>query len=278
VQDEVVARIVEALVGRLAASQLPDRNPPKSLEAYDLCVRGRFLYQRTMAEEGKEARELFRQAIALDPDYTEAHARLALTHWMGWVNWFEPEDPHRRLALEIARRAVALDANDPYAHSALGFVLEYEHQYEESAAEMETALRLDPNHADTYAMQSDLLVMEGRPLDAIESIARALRLNPHPPPWYYWTQGEAEYAARQYEKAIATLRREATYGTPSRSILAAALAQLGRIEEARVEGRLFMADYPSFRIESFLDTQPFRNKADREHFAEGYRKAALPEA
>jgi hypothetical protein len=39
-----------------------------------------------------------------------------------------------------------------------------------------------------------------------------------------------------------------------------------------------MADYPSFRIESFLDTQPFRNKADREHFADGYRKAALPEA
>ena len=40
VQDEVVARIVEALLGKLAVSKLPDRNPPKSLEAYDLCVRG----------------------------------------------------------------------------------------------------------------------------------------------------------------------------------------------------------------------------------------------
>jgi hypothetical protein len=59
--------------------------------------------------------------------------------------------------------------------------------------------------------------------------------------------------------------------------LAAALAQLGRLEEARTEGRLFMADYPDFRIESFLDTQPFRHRADREHFAEGYRKAWLPE-
>ena len=76
---------------------------------------------------------------------------------------------------------------------------------------------------------------------------------------------------------MATLRSAATYGTPSRSILAAALAKLGLIEEAQVEGRLFMVDYPTFRIKSFLKTQPFRHAEDREHFAEGYRQAALPE-
>jgi TolB-like protein/Tfp pilus assembly protein PilF len=277
VQDEVVARIVEALVGKLAASNLRNRKPPKSVEAYDLCVRGRFLYQRAMAEEGKEARRLFEEAIALDPDYAEAHAFLAWTHWMSWVNWFEPADPHRRLALEIARRAVAIDPNDAWAHTVLGFVLEYEQEYEESTIHIETALRLDPNHADTYNIRADLLVMEGRPLEAIESAKQSFRLNPHPPGLYYWAMGEAEYASRQYENAVATLRHEATYGTPSRSILAAALAQLDRLEEARFEGRLFMAAYPNFRIESFLDTQPFRHRADRELFAEGYRKAALPE-
>jgi TolB-like protein/class 3 adenylate cyclase len=276
-QDEVVTRIAEALVGKLAASKLPERRPPKNVEAYDLCVRGRFLYQRAMATEGKEARRLFEQAVALDPEYAEAYAWLAQTHWMGWVNWFEPAEPHRPLALELARRAVALDPNNPWAHTVLGFVLQYEHQYEASAAHMETALRLDPNNADTYWWLTDLLVMEGRPLEAIECAVQALRLNPHPPPGYYWAKGEAEYAARQYEAAVATLRHEATYGTPSRSILAAALAQLGRLEDARIEGRLFMADYPDFRIESFLDTQPFRHRADREHFAEGYRKAGLPE-
>jgi tetratricopeptide (TPR) repeat protein len=230
-----------------------------------------------MATEGKEARRLFEQAITLDPEYAEPHARLAMTHWFAWTNWFEPVEPHRRLALEIARHAVDLAPNDPYAHLTLGFVLEYEHEYDASAAEVATALRLDPNHADTYATQTDLLVMEGRPLEAIESSKQAFRLNPHPPAWYYWPKGEAEYAARQYENAVATLRHEATYGTPSRSVLAAALAQLGRLEEARIECRLFMADYPDFRIESFLDTQPFRHRADREHFADGYRKVGLPE-
>jgi TolB-like protein len=277
VQDEVIARIVEALLGKLAVSKLPDRKPPKSIEAYDLCVRARFLWQRSMVEEGREARRLFEQAIALDPDYAEAHAYLAWTHWMGWVNWFEPVDAHRQLALDIARRAVTLDPNEAFAHGVLAFVLFYEHEYDESAREIDAALHVDPNHADIHAMRTDLLVMDGRPLDAIESIARALRLNPRPPAWYLWLKGEAEYASRQYENAVATLRCEATYGTPSRSILAAALAQLGRLDEARTEGRLFMADYPDFRIESFFDTQPFRNRTDREHFAEGYRKSALPE-
>jgi Tfp pilus assembly protein PilF len=206
VQDELVARIVEALVGKLAVSKLIERKPPARLEAYDLCVRGRFLYHRMEAKGGKEARQLFQQTIAIDPNYAEAHAYLAMTHWLGWTNWQEPVNPNRQLALQHARRGVALDPNDPFAHLVLGFVLGYEHQYEESAAEVETALRLDPNHAYTYAQRADLLVMDGRPLEAITSVGQALRLDPHPPPWYYWAKGEAEYAARQYESAVATLR------------------------------------------------------------------------
>jgi TolB-like protein/Tfp pilus assembly protein PilF len=276
-QDEVVARIVEALLGKLAASRLPGRRPPKNVEAYDHLARGRFLYQRSMLEEGMEARRSFEKAIEIDPEYAEAHAFLAWTHWMGWTNWFEPEDPHRRLSLEIAERAVALDPDDGFAHLVLGWVLRYEHKYEAAETEILIGLRIDPNNADIHAMLTDLLVMDGKPREALASVARAMRLNPRAPAWYYWLKGEAEYALRDYVSAIETLRHESTYGTPSRSILAAALAQLGRIEDARIEARLFMADNPEFRIETFLNTQPFRNQTDREHFADGYRKAGVPE-
>ena len=60
-----------------------------------------------------------------------------MTHWFAWTNWFEPVDPHRRLALEMARHAVALDPNDPWAHTVLGFVLGYDGFYDESAAQLE---------------------------------------------------------------------------------------------------------------------------------------------
>jgi hypothetical protein len=87
----------------------------------------------------------------------------------------------------------------------------------------------------------------------------------------------AQYAARQYDSAVVTLRKEATYRTVSRRILAASLAQLGRIDEAQQEAALFMAGNPLFTISHWASTQPFRDEAMREHFVDGYRKAGLPE-
>ena len=86
-----------------------------------------------------------------------------------------------------------------------------------------------------------------------------------------------ETAAGQYEAAVKTLRNEATYGTESRRLLAAALAQLDRQEEARDEAKLYLARNPRFRISYWVETQPFRDLATRDRFVEGYRKAGLPE-
>lgn len=276
VQDEVVAHIVEALAGKFAVAAMPERKVPKNLDAYDLVVRGRFLHHTMSLSEGIEARELFARAVALDPDYAEARAYLALTHWLGWTNWFEPIDPHRRLAVEHAKQAVSLDPNDPWAHTVLGHVLNYEHEYDAASEQFEVALRLDPNHADTHGLRADLLALHGRPIEALASVAEAMKLNPHAPAFYYWLKGQAEYVARRYKDAIDTLKHKSTYASASRSILAAALAQIGRLDEAQLEGRLFMADYPDFTINEFLSGQAFRHEHDREHFAEGYRKAGLP--
>jgi tetratricopeptide (TPR) repeat protein len=126
-------------------------------------------------------------------------------------------------------------------------------------------------------MQSDLIVMSGRPADAVEHVQKALRLNPHPPHWYYWMLGHAQYALRQYDRAAETLRKEETYRAGSRRILAATLAQLGRLDEARREAELFMIHNPHFKISQWVATRPFRDEAVREHFVDGYRKAGLPE-
>jgi hypothetical protein len=55
------------------------------------------------------------------------------------------------------------------------------------------------------------------------------------------------------------------------------LAQLGRIDEARQEAALFIANNPHFTISHWASTQPFQDELMREHFVDGYRKAGLPE-
>lgn len=74
-----------------------------------------------------------------------------------------------------------------------------------------------------------------------------------------------------------TRAEDETYRAGSRRILAAALAQLERIDEARREAELFMILNPHFTISQWVATRPFRDEAVREHFVDGYRKAGLPE-
>lgn len=156
-------------------------------------------------------------------------------------------------------------------------VLAYENRWAESDEEFSAALKLDPNNADAWAYLSDMSYLCGRVTEGLEQIQKALRLNPRPASWYYWLLGQAQYAARQYESAVATLRNEDTYRTGSRRILAASLAQLGRLEEARQEAEMFMVSNPHFTISHWASTQPFRDEAMRAHFIDGYLKAGLPE-
>ena len=276
VQDEVTAKIVEALAGRLVAP--PARNRPKNIEAYDLCVRGRVLTATSAGspEAVREAALLLGQAIVLDPGYAEAYRWLGFNRWSAWAHCNEPMEPNRRIAVELAEKAVALDPNDAGNHWVLGYLLAYERRWLEVNAEFAKALELDPSNADALAALTDITVMNGQAAAAIEHIEKALRLDPHPSGWYYWELGLAQYAAGQYATAVKTLRKEATYRSGSRRILAASLAQLGQLEEARREAMLFMASNPRFTIGFWAVTQPY-NDTVLAHFVEGYRKAGLPE-
>ncbi len=276
VQDEVTRRIVEAIVGKLDVTQSVERYRPANLDAYDLCTRGRAEWRHS-DEAGTNAHALFERAIELEPGYAEAYRWLAMGQCLSWLQFNAPIHPARELAVASGRKAVELDPVDAANHSALAFVLMNEKKLEEAEAELQAALSLNPNEADAWSILSDLRVMDGKGLEAVECSEKSIRLNPHPSGAYYWLYGQALFAAGQYEAAVKTLRRDETYRTGSRRYLAAALVELGRLDEAREEGRMFMAAYPHFSIKHWVETQPFRDIAMRDHIVEAYRKAGLPE-
>jgi TolB-like protein len=277
VQDEITRRVVEAITGRLVPGPIVERQRPSNLEAYDLCLSTRsFGPQSKLAN--KEGRALLERAITLDPEYCEAHWRLAVFLSSSWIVWSEPQEPNRRNALTHARRAVDLDPKDASAHAVLGFVLSYECRWDEAEAHFDTAIRLNPNDAEALARLSDFKFLIGKPDEAIECSIRALRLNPHPPGYYYWFLGQAQIAAGKYEDAVATLKREETYRSTSRRDLCVALVKLGRISEAREEAKLFVLNDPDWRISSTFECEAvFKNPDDKQFWVDAYRLAGLPE-
>jgi tetratricopeptide (TPR) repeat protein len=198
-----------------------------------------------------------------------------MSYHFGWMYWGQPAQNAEALA--AAQRAVLLDPENADGHMTLGYLKTYESNLAEGVAEFEMTLRLNPNHADAWAFLADLRVFEGKPEEGIDAAKKAFRLNPHPPSQYYWLLGWAEYAASRYEDAIKTLHHEAARGTGSQRILAGALAQLGRTEEAHEVAAEYLKVIPHFSVRQWASTQPFRNAADLQHFVDGYLMAGLPQ-
>jgi hypothetical protein len=95
------------------------------------------------------------------------------------------------------------------------------------------------------------------------------------PPWHLGLLGIAQYIAHDYEGAIETLKKMSPIGIYG-VYLAASLAQLGRMEEARAEAEKFLKDNPSFSASYIASAVPFLYDRDRQHAGEGFIKAGLP--
>jgi Flp pilus assembly protein TadD len=156
-------------------------------------------------------------------------------------------------------------------------LLDYDGQWDAARREHEHALALDPNNADAMVMYADFLLFSGQHSKSEELVRRALRINPLPAAWYFMAQGKIQYALGDYEDAVRTLRNPVTYRTASRRYLAASLAQLGRVEDARNEAVLFLASNPMFTISHWVSSTQFGDEATKSHFIEGFRMAGLPE-
>ena len=275
-QDQVVGRIVGALARVLSIGEAPTKRRNVDIEAYDLFVRGRAL--TLQSREGYLAgHPLLLRATQIDREFAEAFAWLAMSDLQGWLNWGQPREAAMPAALAAATRAVEIDNTNAFALAFLGYVNAFDEKLERGLSELDAALKIDPSLTDALIFRAEVLVHLGRNEEGVISAQESFRLNPYPPAHFYWILAFAQYAAGDYEGVVATLERPETTRTGSRRLLAAALAQLGRMPEARVIVAEYLSVVPNFTIKSWSDGQPLHRDADRQRFVEGYRKAGLPD-
>ncbi len=215
-QDEIVQKIVTTLKLQLTLEQRGwgARKHTDNLEAYDYYLRG-LEYASSYSKEGNaQARQLWEKAVALDPEYAEAYAWLGRTYNLEWVYRWSADPQTLERAFELERKAVALDDSLPTAHSRLGQTYSLQQQYDQALAEGERAIALDPNNADSYFVQANVLNNAGRSEEALRMLAQGMRLNPRYSPIYLEELGKAYYQLDRYSEAIATLK-EATRRSPT---------------------------------------------------------------
>ncbi len=285
-QDEITGMIAGRMEPELgmAERQRAIRKPTQNLGAWDCYHLALSHMYRFAPESNAEAQRLFRRAIELDPQFAQAHARLAYCMILDMVYFDAPAAPKALdEALRLAQNAVALDAEDAFCHMAVGRARIARREYELGLAGCKAAVALNPTMGVAYCGMGDALTYSGRLADAIPYFEKAIRLSPNDPwRWAFYSYGAlALILAGRLEQAVewaqkAILIPNCQYW--ARAHLAVALIYLGCSHEAagtlaelkrlKPEFSLALAREKLFYLES---------REQLERYLEGLRRAGLNE-
>ena len=285
-QDQVTASVVGAIAPKLEQAEIEraKHKPTESLDAYDCYLRGiANLYRRTR-EANNEALQLFNNAIDFDPDFSSAYGMASWCYVQRKSSrWMTDRVKEASEAGWLARRAVALGKEDAVALSTGGYTLAYVvGDLDDGAAFINQALALNPNLASAWTVRGWVSILLGEHEVALEHFAQSMRLSPLDPLMFAAQYGIAfaHFFAGHYDEASSwadkALREDPDY-YPAIRVCAASSALAGRLEAAQnAMARLREID-PTVRVSDLRDLPPLRRPEDVARYAEGLRKAGLPE-
>ncbi len=282
VQDEITEAIVAAIEPQLYVAEnfRAQRKPPDSMDAWDLVMRALSSYWRVTRQDNIVAQALLEKAIAIDPRYGQALGVLAASYTfsahMGWADMAITVPLAKRAALA----AIGADSEDPWAHHALGSVHLFARQFEDSLAEFEVALRLNPNFSLARAYYGLALSYCGRWEEADDAASRALRLSPRDPfsAIYSGIAAYAQFVGRHYDAAMQLAReaiRQRGDFVGAHRVLTAAAGMAGQTEVATAALQELRRAQPNISLTWIASQMPIQHAAEREHYVEAFRRAGL---
>ena len=176
----------------------------------------------------------------------------------------------------------------PLAHQVASAMRLHSQQHDEAITEAKLAIAGDPNDADGYVALANVLSFSGGTKEALELVERAIRLNPNYPPHYLYQLGLARFGMKRLDEAATSLERAIALNRDdhwSQRLLLATYGLLGRrVDAAKLldaikgrEQRGLPASRDPLTVTAITFWHPFANRADAERFADGLRKAGVPE-
>ena len=282
-QDEIthaIAGAIEPEILKFERDRIAER-PQRSEDAYELYQHGVWHHYRNTKEDNVKAQAFFRRALAIDAQYPQAAAALAIAVLnAGFLGWAESAEANFAEAYELGQRAIRLDPRYPNAHYALGLVCMWTQRIDRGITAFEEAIRLNPSHAAAHVMLGQIYLYAERPKEVIELAETGIRLSPTDPRLDRWLPAlaGAHYLLRHYAEAVEAGRRSWSLNRNwphGLRYVVAGLAQLGKIEEAEAA----LADLK--RMDADLNysagvlRRVYTDPAAVAHILDGLRKAGF---
>jgi TolB-like protein len=285
-QDQIAESVVGAISPQLERAEIEraKRKPTESLDAYDYYLRGMAKLHSGTREAIATALPLFHKAVALDPEFASAYSAAAWCHfWRKLNGWMDNRPEEIAEGVRLARLAVELGRDDAVALTRSGHALGHlAGDLDGGIALIDRARLLNPNFAPAWFLGGFLRIFRGETENAMEDLARAVRLSPLDPEMFRVQAGTAfaHFCAGRFEPAMAHAEK-ALGNLPSLllaiAIIAASQALTGRAEEARQTMQRLRQLDPALRLSNLKDWLPIHRPDDLARFAEGLRMAGLPE-
>ena len=280
-QDEITMKVVKAMRVKLTSGEQARMftKGTENLKAYLKYLEAAEPINLYTKEANARAKQLLDEAIALDPEFSNAYSVLGSCHWFdAFYGWSKLPPKSIERAFELVQKALSLDDSLAQPNEIISRIYVLQRKYEKAISEAQLGVEKEPNGYWIVWNLGWVLRSAGRPEEGIPWMEKATRLNPIPNDAIFDTMGRAYFLAGRYEEAVARYKMAIKLNPDFRDAhvgLAATYAVLDRKEEACIEVSEILRIEPNFSIKKYEKFMFFQVGLEPEF--EGLRKMGLPE-
>ncbi len=285
-QDEIASKIMKTLQVKLRVGPSPaeTRGGSKNAEAYLKSVEATQLFLSCTEHGRAQARRLFEEVIALEPDYSRGYSGLALCYGTDANNRGRANVLHKELtaqAIDLAQKALSLNERDAVNRATLAYLFALTRQHDKAVVQAERTLALEPDSFLALHYSGIAFMYSGKGKEALKVFEKTERLNPSYPfmsmhlCWVYLLLGRYEEAYGQAQKAVERNLRSVFGQWVCQLLLAATSNLTGREEEARAAASKALEISPHSSVDGWRYNLAFRDNDQIDLAMNALKKAGL---